>query len=171
MDLVAPNTISSALFPGGADVGTFSKHLCTRGRYICVAAEVLGLLQWCKPVPQLMPARVCGGGSHVMAPSSLSLDLAIGAAGSNRNPRPVVCQQKQSSGLRVSSCVCKVNKNQLGNGPRFSCLQAPGNFGSGFESLSQTIFFFPSSRSSILPKTAAGTKQALCALITIATLF
>lgn len=35
MDLVAPNTISSALFPGGADVGTFSKHLCTRGRYLC----------------------------------------------------------------------------------------------------------------------------------------
>lgn len=78
-----------------------------------------------------------------MAPSSLSLDLAIRAAGSNRNPRPVVCQQKQSSGLRVSSCVCKVNKNQLGNRPRFSCLQAPGNFGSGFESLSQTIFFSP----------------------------
>lgn len=37
--------------PWGADAGTFSKHLCTRGRYICVAAEVLGFLGGASPCP------------------------------------------------------------------------------------------------------------------------
>lgn len=111
-------------------------------------------------------------GSNLMASYSSSLDLAVCvvAVRSSRNCSLWYVSKSDFRTLCVFVCICKVNKISLEMGldsvvsKHLEILDLALN-------LCPKQNLFPSSRSSLLPKTATRMKPALHALITIATLF
>lgn len=128
------------------------------------------------PVPKNKPKSRVGnwgvGETNLMASYSSFLGLAVCvvAVRSSRNCSLWYVSKSDFRTLCVFMCICKVNKISLEMGldsvvsKHLEILDLALN-------LCPKQNFFPSSRSSILPKTATRMKPALHALIIIATLF